>query len=76
MSKEELDNNSNNIENKYNEVETKKNLCMYELIRRLKKNQRKETIIKFLFFICLICLIGFLSLFFLLKFLNLSELFH
>jgi hypothetical protein len=64
MSKEELDNNSNNIENKYNEVETKKNLCMYELIRRLKKNQRKETIIKFLFFICLICLIGFLSLFF------------
>ena len=51
MSKEELDNNSNNIENKYNEVETKKNLCMYELIRRLKKNQRKETIIKFLFFI-------------------------
>ena len=64
MSKEELDNNSNNIENKYNEVETKKNLCMYELRRRLKKNQRKETIIKFLFFICLICLIGFLSLFF------------
>ena len=64
MSKEELDNNSNNIENKYNEVETKKNLCMYELIRRLKKNQRKETIIKFLILICLICLIGFLSLFF------------
>ena len=64
MSKEELDNNSNNIENKYNEVETKKNLCMYELIRRLKKNQRKESIIKFLIFICLICLIGFLSLFF------------
>ena len=64
MSKEELDNNSNNIENKYNEVETKKNLCMYELIRRLKKNQRKETIIKFLIFVCLIHLIGFLSLFF------------
>ena len=64
MSKEELDNNSNNIENKYNEVETKKNLCMYELIRRLKKNQRKETIIKFLILICLICLIGFLSSFF------------
>ncbi|MDA8567281.1 hypothetical protein N9K63_00445 [Candidatus Pelagibacter bacterium] len=64
MSKEKLDNNSNNIENKYNEVETKKNLCMYELIRRLKKNQRKETIIKFLIFICLIYLIGFLSLFF------------
>ena len=63
MSKEELDNYSNNIENKYNEVETKKNLCMYELIRRLKKNQRKETMIKFLIFICLICLIGFLSLF-------------
>ena len=64
MSKEELDNNSNNIENTYNEVETKKNLCMYELIRRLKKNQRKETIIKFLILICLICLIGFLSSFF------------
>ena len=28
MSKEELDNNSNNIENKYNEVETKKKLKM------------------------------------------------
>jgi predicted nucleic acid-binding Zn ribbon protein len=63
MSKEELDNNSNNIEHTYNEVETKKNLCMYELIRKLKKNQRKETMIKFLIFICLICLIGFLSLF-------------
>ena len=64
MSKEELDDNSNNIENTSNKVETKKNLCMYELTRRLKKNQRKETIIKFLIFICLICLIGFLSLFF------------
>ena len=42
MSKEELDNNSNNIENKYNEVETKKNLCMYELIRRLKKIKGKK----------------------------------
>jgi len=42
MSKEELDNNSNNIENTSNEVETKKNLCVHELRRRLKKNQRKE----------------------------------
>ena len=64
MSKEELDNNSNNIENTSNEVETKKNLFVHELRRRLKKNQRKESIIKFLIFICLICLIGFLSLFF------------
>mgnify|MGYP006872281469 FL=1 len=46
MSKEELDNNSNNIENTSNEVETKKNLCVHELRRRLKKNQRKESIIK------------------------------
>ena len=64
MSKEELDDNSNNIEHTSNEVETKKNLCVHELRRRLKKNQMKETIIKFLIFICLICLIGFLSLFF------------
>ncbi|MDA8538318.1 hypothetical protein N9Y88_00650 [Candidatus Pelagibacter bacterium] len=64
MSKQELDNNSNNIENTSNEVETKKNLCVHELRRRLKKNQRKESIIKFLIFICLICLIGVLSLFF------------
>jgi len=62
MSKEELDNNSNNIENTSNQVETKKNLCVHELKRRLKKNQRKESIIKFLIFICLISLIGFLSL--------------
>jgi len=54
MSKEELDDNSNNIEHTSNEVETKKKLCVHELRRRLKKNQRKETIIKFLIFICLI----------------------
>jgi len=64
MSKEELDNNSNNIKKTSNQVETKKNLCVHELRRRLKKNQRKESIIKFLIFICSICLIAFLSLIF------------
>ena len=64
MSKEELKINSNKIENNSSEVETTKNLCVHELKRRLKKNQRKENIIKFLIFIIIIFFIGFLSLFF------------
>ena len=42
MIKEELDNNSNNIENTSNEVETKKNLYVHELRRRLKKIKGKK----------------------------------
>ena len=42
MSKEELDNNLNNIENTSNELETKKNLCVHELRRRLKKIKGKK----------------------------------
>ena len=64
MSKEELKINSYKIENNSSEVETTKNLCVHELKRRLKKNQRKENIIKFLIFIIIIFFIGFLSLFF------------
>ena len=64
MSKEELDINTNNIENNSSEIKSKKNLCVHELRRRLKKNQRKENIIKFVIFITLICFVGFLSLFF------------
>ena len=64
MSKEELEKFPNYIEKNSDETESTKNLCVHELRRRLKKNQRKENIIKFVVFIILICLIGFLSLFF------------
>ena len=64
MSKEELKKITNHIEDRSNETKFTKNLCVHELRRRLKKNQRKENIIKFVVFIILICLIGFLSLLF------------
>ena len=64
MSKEELEKIPNQIVDHSNETKPTKNLCVHELRRRLKKNQRKENIIKFVVFIILICLIGFLSLFF------------
>ena len=64
MSKEELEINSNKIENKSSEVETSKNLCVHELRRRLKNKQRKESIIKVIIFFTLIILIGVTSLFF------------
>jgi hypothetical protein len=63
MSKEELEINSNKIENKSSEVETSKNLCVHELRRRLKNQQRKESIIKVIIFFTLIILIGVTSLF-------------
>ena len=64
MSKEELEINSNKIENKSSEVETSKNLCVHELRRRLKNQQRKESIIKVIIFFTLIIFIGVTSLFF------------
>jgi len=64
MSKDELEINSNKIENKSSEVETSKNLCVHELRRRLKNQQRKESIIKVIIFFTLIILIGVTSLFF------------
>jgi hypothetical protein len=63
MSKKELEINSSKIENNYNEVETSKNLCVHELRRRLKNQQRKESIIKVIIFFILIILIGVTSLF-------------
>ena len=63
MSKDELEINSNKIENKSSEVETSKNLCVHELRRRLKNQQRKESIIKVIIFFTLIILIGVISLF-------------
>jgi hypothetical protein len=63
MSKDELEINSNKIENKSSEVETSKNLCVHELRRRLKNQQRKESIIKVIIFFTLIILIGVTSLF-------------
>ena len=63
MSKEELEINSNKIENKSSEVETSKNLCVHELRRRLKNQQRKESIIKVIIFFTLIILIGVTFLF-------------
>jgi hypothetical protein len=63
MSKKELEINSSKIENNSNEVETSKNLCVHELRRRLKNQQRKESIIKVIICFTLIILIGVTSLF-------------
>ena len=63
MSKDELEINSNKIENNSSEVETSKNLCVHELRRRLKNQQRKESIIKVIIFFTLIIFIGVISLF-------------
>ena len=64
MSKKELEINSSKIENNSSEVETSKNLCVHELKRRLKNQQRKESIIKVIIFFTLMVLIGATSLFF------------
>ena len=64
MSKEESEINSSKIENNSSEVETSKNLCVHELRRRLKNQQRKESIIKVIIFFTLMVLIGVTSLFF------------
>ena len=63
MSKEKLEINSSKIENNSSEVETSKNLCVHELRRRLKNQQRKESIIKVIIFFTLMILIGVTSLF-------------
>jgi hypothetical protein len=63
MSKEKLEINSSKIENNSSEVETSKNLCVHELKKRLKNQQRKESIIKVIIFFTLIILIGVTSLF-------------
>ena len=64
MIKEELEINPGKTENHSNEKETKKNLCVHELTRRLKSKQRKEIIIKMIIFFTLIAFIGVVSLFF------------
>ena len=64
MSKEELEKFPNHIENNFNETEPTKNLCVHELRKRLKNKQRKESIIKIIFFFTLIIFIGATSLFF------------
>ena len=64
MSKEELEINSNKIENNSSEEETTKNLCVHELRKRLKNKQRKENTIKTMIFFFMIVLIGVVSLFF------------
>mgnify|MGYP005995955567 FL=1 len=63
MSKKESEINSSKIENNSSEVETSKNLCVNELKKRLKNQQRKESIIKVIIFFTLIILIGVTSLF-------------
>ena len=63
MSKDEYEINSNKNENNSSEVETSKNLCVHELKKRLKNQQRKESIIKVIIFFTLIILIGVTSLF-------------
>ena len=64
MSKDEYEINSNKNENNSSEVETSKNLCVHELKKRLKNQQRKESIIKVIIFFTLMVLIGATSLFF------------
>ena len=64
MSKEELEKIPNHIENNSNETEPTKNLCVHELRKRLKNEQRKESIIKIIVFFTLIIFIGATSLFF------------
>jgi hypothetical protein len=64
MSKKESEINSSKIENNSSEVETSKNLCVHELKKRLKNQQRKESIIKVIIFFTLMVLIGATSLFF------------
>ena len=64
MSKKESEINSSKIENNSSEVETSKNLCVHELKKRLKNQQRKESIIKVIIIFTLMVLIGATSLFF------------
>ena len=64
MSKKESEINSSKMENNSSEVETSKNLCVHELKKRLKNQQRKESIIKVIIFFTLMVLIGATSLFF------------
>ena len=64
MIKKESEINSSKIENNTSEVETSKNLCVHELKKRLRNQQRKESIIKVIVFFTLIILIGIISLFF------------
>ena len=61
MSKEELEINSNKIENNSSKLGTTKNLCVHELKRRLKNKQRKENISKATILSIIIFLIFFLS---------------
>ena len=62
MSKEDLDDISNQIENNSNETEATKNLCVHNLRRRLKEKQKKENISKVVILFILIFFIGFLVL--------------
>ena len=63
MSKEELNNIYNDIENNSNETEATKRLCVHDLKRKLKEKQKKENIGKATILFTLILLIGFLLLF-------------
>jgi hypothetical protein len=62
MSKEDLDDISNEIENNLDETESTKNLCVHDLRRRLKEKQKKENISKVVILFILIFFIGFLLL--------------
>jgi len=64
MSKEELSNISNNIEDNSNEAEVTKRLCVHDLKRKLKEKQKKENISKVTISFILIFFISFLLLLF------------
>ena len=62
MSKEDLDDISNKIENDSNETEATKNLCVHDLRKRLKEKQKKDNIGKVIISFVLFFFIGFLVL--------------
>ena len=62
MSKEDLDDISNKIENNSNETEATKNLCVHDLRKRLKEKQKKDNIGKVIISFVLFFFIGFLVL--------------
>ena len=63
MSKE-LDEASSNIGDDLDKIDTKKNLCVHDLRRKLKERQKKANIRKVIILTIIIFFISFLSLYY------------